>query len=86
MLKEFILEQRSFNKEILDEVHTIRRGVYGDKINGVRGLIQRQDDDERRIDALETSVKSMRQKAIWTGAGFIVGLQSLWEFIKWKSK
>lgn len=86
MLKDFIMEQRSFNKTILDEVHTIKRGLYGDPLNGTQGLIQRQESDEKRIEALEGSVKTLRQRMIWTGAGFLVGVQSLWEWIKWKSK
>jgi len=89
MLKEFIVEQKAFNKTILDEVHTINRGLYGDAKNGVKGLIIRQDEDDRRIEALEKEVgklKGFRNKVIWTGAGFVAGLQGLWEFIKWKSK
>jgi len=89
MLKDFILEQRSFNKTILDEVHSLNRGIYGDSKNGVKGLIDRQNEDDIRIAALETDVhklKGFRKQIVWTGAGFLAGLQALWEWIKWKSK
>lgn len=93
MLREFIEDYKVFKVTILNEVGSIKRGVYGDSVNGVRGLIQRQDEDEKRIRQLEqdtkeikASVKGFRNKLIWTGAGFVAGLQALWEFIKWKSK
>jgi len=93
MLKEFIEDYKEFKVTILNEVHSLNRGLYGDPKNGVKGLIQRQDDDERRISQLEqdtkeikSSVKGIRNKLIWSGAGFVAGLQALWEFVKWKSK
>lgn len=89
MLKEFIIEQKAFNKTILDEVHALNRGIYGDAKNGTPGLLQRQDRDEKRIETIEgelVKLKGFRNKVIWTGAGFVAGIQGLWELIKWKSK
>lgn len=75
-------EQRTFNKTIMDEVRTIKRGMYGDSENGVKGLIQRQEEDEKQIKEL----KGFRNKMIWAGSGLVLGVQGIWEFIKWKSK
>lgn len=89
MLREFIAEQKAFNKTILDEVHTLNRGLYGDQKNGVKGLVQRQEEDESaRFDMKKEihQLKGFRNKMIWTGVGFIAGIQGIWELIKWKAR
>jgi hypothetical protein len=63
--------------ELMAEVQTIKRGVYGDKNNGVNGLIHHQRDHLQRIIDLEDSKK----KAVWFGAGAIAILQVLWHLV-----
>lgn len=89
MLRDYIQRQESFNKTILDEVHTIKRGLYGDTINSVKGLVDRQNDDEReRADMKKdiTMLKGFRARMIWSGAGFLAAIQGVYEFIKWKAR
>lgn len=51
------------------EIHTISRGVYGDEKNGVKGLIQTNQEQQSDIDILKLDKK----KLIWTVCGaFIV--------------
>lgn len=89
VLFEFVKEQRIFNGEVrnfmktsMDEIKTIKRGMYGDSANGVKGLIQRQEEDEAKIKKLE----GFRNRMIWFGSGIVIGLQAIVEFFKFKSK
>ena len=66
--------------DLMKEVQSIKRGVYGDKDNGVNGLIHHQRDHLQRLIDLEESKK----KAIWFGSGAIVVLTGIWHFlIEW---
>ncbi len=51
-------------KAIQEDVHTIKRGVYGDEPNGVLGLIATDKDQHRRIKNLEDTKKKIIYVAI----------------------
>ena len=61
-------------------IEEIRRGLYGDKQNGVKGLIDNRDEDHRRILKLEDTKKKM----LWTGGGIIIAVELLWHSLKHK--
>jgi hypothetical protein len=42
-----------FQREVRDDMAVLKRGMYGDPVNKVRGLLERQDSDEERIDKIE---------------------------------
>lgn len=48
------------------EIHLIKRGMYGDPLNGTNGLIKDNLDQERRIKSLEEDGKKQK----WIIAGF----------------
>lgn len=80
MLKDFIDSQNRVNKEFIEELHTISRGLYGDPQNKVPGLIQRQERDEddiRKLKAFQTKLSILWGMIIVT-AGVV------WEFIRAK--
>jgi hypothetical protein len=63
MTNEQHLENISANMVIMrEDVGVIKRGMYGDKENNVKGLIQRQDDDEKRLGTLESKVTFVSDK------------------------
>lgn len=59
------------------DIERINRGLYGDSDNKLPGLIERQIEDERRIDKLEKHHE--RQK--WYLGGIGVSALVAWEFI-----
>lgn len=67
-------------KRIEAEVHTIKRGVYGDKDNDVKGLIQTDREQDARIRSLEDTKK----QALWFGGGAIVIIELIWLVVKEK--
>lgn len=72
------IEQRLAETQV--EIATIKRGIYGDPQNKVKGLIETDKDQEARIKSLEDD----RKKVKWTAAGLVVGLQGLAEVLKHK--
>ena len=46
---------------ISDDVLDIKRGMYGDKVNGVPGLLDRQLSDEKRLNYLESYVPKIKE-------------------------
>jgi hypothetical protein len=70
-------EMFALQKKTLDEVGSIKRAIYGDGINKVPGLIERQLSDETDIRRLKDS----RKKFMWIVAGFVAALQFLREGI-----
>jgi hypothetical protein len=74
-----------------DDVLIIKRGMYGDPTNGYIGLIERQKEDEKRLDTIEQKTIPAIQAEILKDKGFfkkigIVGvsgfftLQTLYHF------
>lgn len=61
-------------------IEEIRRGLYGDVPNNVKGLVQYREEDHNRITSLEDSKK----KAIWWGAGAIFAIEIFWHTMKHK--
>lgn len=67
-------------KRMEEEILTIKRGVYGDQPNKIKGLIETDREQHERIKKLE----NLKNKAIWVLAGAIglfEGLHWLNEFI-----
>ncbi len=62
------------------EVETIKRGIYGDEMNGVRGLMETDKEQHKRIKSLETD----RSKFYWMGGGLAISWPVVWHFIKEK--
>jgi hypothetical protein len=60
------------------EIQTIKRGVYGDQQNKVKGLIQTDLEQHVRIKKLE----DVKKKAIWIAAGFILAVEGIMALIK----
>ena len=48
-----------------EELQTIRRGIYGDKENGVPGLLANDKDQEKRLKSLE----EFKKKIVYTVGG-----------------
>ena len=67
------------------DVHTIKRGLYGDKDNGVHGLIDRQKADEDRLDNIENHINREKLKKKWWAAALafavalIEGIVHFWK-------
>jgi hypothetical protein len=66
------------HREMREDMAVLKRGVYGDKINGVRGLLERQDSDEERIDKIE---KRQWKVGAMIG-GFVVAVDIVVMYIK----
>lgn len=65
-------------KRMEDEIHTIKRGVYGDEPNGVKGLIQTDKEQHTRIKKLENG----RNKFLWFGGGVLAVIEIIIQLIK----
>jgi hypothetical protein len=50
---ELAAQLEKFANETKRDLSVIKRGVYGDPENKVKGLIERQDSDEERIGKIE---------------------------------
>jgi hypothetical protein len=64
--------------KILSEVDQIKRGLYGDAVNKVPGLMQ--DHYELKTDVKK--LKDGRKKIMWVSAGFIAAVQAIWFYLK----
>lgn len=74
-----------FAKETRHELETIKRGIYGDPKNKVLGLIERQDNDEQRMDESDKRMTKIENKQYKIGlllAGILMGVDVIWNFIK----
>jgi len=58
-------------KRIEAELHTVKRGVYGDVPNGVKGLIVTDQEQHRRIKKLEDRDKRL----LWIGTGIVISAE-----------
>jgi len=65
-------------KRMEDEIHTIKRGVYGDEPNGVKGLIATDREQHQRIKSLEDN----RKKLLWFGGGILAMVELIIQIIK----
>lgn len=54
-------------EELRRELHTIKRGVYGDEPNGVIGLIRTDQAQHERLKVLE----DFKKKTMWIGGGIV---------------
>jgi hypothetical protein len=75
-LEKIELRQDHFMRE----VETIKRGIYGDSVNNVAGLLETDRKQDGRIHNLEEAKK----RAIWTGGGILVAIELLWQFVRSK--
>ena len=73
-LKDMKLAQDHFMREI----STIKRGIYGDEENMVKGLIEIDREQHDRIRSLEQS----KNKVYWFGSGFVLSWPLIYEFVK----
>jgi len=62
------------------ELQTVKRGVYGDEKNKVKGLIQTDIELHERITKLE----EVNKKAVWYGLGFVGAFELGWHLFKSK--
>lgn len=66
-----------------ENVDTIKRGVYGDPTNGVKGLIQKQEDDHARFERNEgriAKLEAFKVKATWIWTAFSTSVFLALEF------
>jgi hypothetical protein len=61
-----------------EDLETIKRGIYGDKQNGVPGLLQENKDQEERIKKLE----ELKKKGTYMVAGVTLAWPVIWHHIK----
>lgn len=66
-------------KRIEGDVQTIKRGMYGDEQNNVKGLIALDDEKHRRIKKLEESKK----KLLWFIGGALTIVELLVQTYKY---
>ncbi len=59
------------------DVNTIKLGMYGDDVNGTKGLIHTNQEQQKDIDSL----KETRKKGMWIFSGALMALQGLWHLI-----
>lgn len=71
LIQELLEELKSDVGTMRSEMETVRRGVYGDKANGVKGLIQTNIEQQAAIDSL----KEDRKKFMWTMAALVMAFQ-----------
>lgn len=62
------------------EIHTIKRGIYGDEQNRVKGLIDTDQEQHIRIKNLEETKK----QAVWFFGGMLIVIEIVWQFLKEK--
>lgn len=65
-------------KRMEGEIHTIKRGVYGDEPNGVLGLIDTDKSQDLRIKAIEDK----DSKRVWMGLGALAVIEIIIQVIK----
>lgn len=65
-------------KRMENEIHEIKRGVYGDPINRVKGLIETDQEQHKRIKTLENGHK----KLLWFGGGVLAITEVIIQIIK----
>jgi hypothetical protein len=68
---ELAKQIETFAKETREDLAVIKRGVYGDKENKVKGLLERQDIDEKRMDGLDGKLEKVDRK-LWK-VGVLMG-------------
>lgn len=61
-----------------NEIHEIKRGVYGDPVNRVKGLIDTDREQHTRIKSLEDG----RKKFLYFGGGALVIIEIIIQIIK----
>lgn len=75
----------TFAREMRDDMATLKRGVYGDPANKVKGLLQRQDDDDEWKEGIEDRIEKSERKQ-WKLSvmvtGLLVGMDAAWNFFK----
>jgi hypothetical protein len=53
-----------FHREMRDDMAVLKRGVYGDPKNRIKGLLERQDEDDAWRDKIEARQDKLDNK-IW---------------------
>jgi hypothetical protein len=74
-----------FHREMRDDMAVLKRGVYGDPANRIKGLLERQDEDDAWRDKIETRQDKLDNK-IWkigaTVGAIVVGFDFAIMYIK----
>ena len=77
LLQTFVTSQENTNKQVLAELSTIHRGLYGDDKNKTPGLIERQEEDEERISRLE----KWNERIMWIWGAVVTLVVGAWELL-----
>jgi len=77
-IQQFIGAQNQHNKNIAEDISAMKRGLHGDQINSVEGLIVRQQRDEQRLDKIERKISKVQ----WVGFGVLITINVAWIIIK----
>lgn len=63
----------TFARDMREDMATLKRGVYGDPANKVKGLLERQDADEKRMNGIDGKLEKVDRKlwriGVMMGAG-----------------
>ena len=92
------MTQKEQLTQMSEKIDKILRGIYGDPDNNVKGLLQRQEDDEERWRKMEpimqeldvypkivSSFKFWNSKTTWSVITFISG-GITWLVFNWDTK
>jgi len=81
---ELAKQVQAFHEEMRKDMAVLKRGVYGDPANRVRGLLDRQDADEKRMGDIEDRLEKSDRRGwkLTTAVGTLfIGLEVFWKYI-----
>ena len=62
--------------QVLPEIQSIKRGLYGDVTNNTKGLIH--------VEERVRNIERIRDRILWVGTALIVSFQLAWDYLKAK--
>lgn len=77
-VNEFMIQQETQNTKVIEEIDSVKRGVYGDPQNQNPGLLDRQKVTEETV----RRIKSKQSKTFWWASGAVAGLNVAIYFVK----
>lgn len=72
-------------KSIHQDMATIKRGIYGDEANQVKGLLTRQNEDDQKFEGINTRMGKLEKKQFKQGVvatAILVSVQLAWNSFK----
>lgn len=84
-IDDLSLTQLTFHGSVHEDLKTIKRGIYGDEKNEVKGLIERQNADDEKIKRLHKRIDVVEKKQNWfmaIASGLMIGLQLAANYFK----